>query len=214
MGVELAVAGLVTLAGGAIKAANSYQTAQANARALGLQNQFQIEMNKINQEVLQMNKEQAIDVGEEQAAQIREQGRQVQGAQAVGFAAQGVDVNTGSAALVQEDTRYLSEIDALTVKNNAMRQAFGYQTAQFEGNLQTAFNSMAFEQKRRQTLVSGGMAAVGDLVGAASSFAGQRMLASSGALRSASSAAASSGAVPANTLSLNWSGPRTNGLVA
>lgn len=50
------------------------------------------------------------------------------GTQRAGFAANGVDVNSGSAANIQDDTAQLGEFDALTIRNNAAREAWGYRT--------------------------------------------------------------------------------------
>lgn len=50
------------------------------------------------------------------------------GTQRAGFAANGVDVNSGSAANIQDDTAQLGEFDALTIRNNAAKEAWGYRT--------------------------------------------------------------------------------------
>jgi len=50
------------------------------------------------------------------------------GTQRAGFAANGIDVNSGSAANIQDDTAQLGEFDALTIRNNAAREAWGYKT--------------------------------------------------------------------------------------
>ena len=51
---------------------------------------------------------------------------QVIGSQRAGLAAQGVDVNRGSALDVQADAAYLGELDALTIRHNAAKEAWGY----------------------------------------------------------------------------------------
>ena len=58
----------------------------------------------------------------------RQTTKQVIGSQRVSFAAQNVDVNQGSALDVQADAAYLGELDALTIRNNAAKEAFGYRT--------------------------------------------------------------------------------------
>ncbi|WP_332774437.1 hypothetical protein [Pseudomonas sp. ESBL1] len=72
----------------------------------------------------------AIKRGEFEADQSRIDTRNMIGAQRAGFAANGVDVNSGSAADIQDDTAALGELDALTIKNNAAREAWGYRTQQ------------------------------------------------------------------------------------
>ncbi|MCO7513713.1 hypothetical protein NJF44_01335 [Pseudomonas guariconensis] len=84
----------------------------------------------------------AIKRGEFEADQSRIDTRAMIGAQRAGFAANGIDVNSGSAADVQDDTAALGEQDALTIKNNAAREAWGYRT-------QAQQNRMAASNARR-----------------------------------------------------------------
>lgn len=48
------------------------------------------------------------------------------GSQRAGLAAQGIDVNSGSAVDVQADSAYYGELDALTIRTDAAREAWGY----------------------------------------------------------------------------------------
>lgn len=70
--------------------------------------------------------EDALSRGKETEKRTRETTEQVIGAQRTSFAAQNVDVNKGSAMDVQADAAYLGELDALTVRNNAAKEAYGY----------------------------------------------------------------------------------------
>lgn len=65
------------------------------------------------------------------------------GTQRAGFAANGVDVNSGSAANIQDDTAQLGEFDALTIRNNAAREAWGYRTQSqtYRDSAKTALSS-------------------------------------------------------------------------
>jgi hypothetical protein len=47
------------------------------------------------------------------------------GEQRTGFAAGNIDVGFGSAVDVQEDAAFLGELDALTIRTNAAREAWG-----------------------------------------------------------------------------------------
>lgn len=67
----------------------------------------------------------------EQAGQTSADWQRVRTGQAVGTqrsaqAANGIDVNSGSAAQLQDDTAMIGELDALTIMNNAAREAYGY----------------------------------------------------------------------------------------
>lgn len=52
--------------------------------------------------------------------------RGILGSQIAGFAGNNVDVHTGSAVDVQADAALLGELDALQIRNNAAREAWGY----------------------------------------------------------------------------------------
>jgi hypothetical protein len=63
--------------------------------------------------------------GQEDESRFRSRIRQLIGSQRAGYAGQNVDVGTGSAADVQADTAYLGELDALQLRANAVREAWG-----------------------------------------------------------------------------------------
>jgi hypothetical protein len=74
---------------------------------------------------------QASDViarGNQAAGQAIRGGRLLAGSQRAAYAAQGLDASVGSPAQVIANDRQLSELDALTIRNNALREAWGYRT--------------------------------------------------------------------------------------
>ncbi len=68
----------------------------------------------------------AIARGAEAESRFRSQIRGTIGAQRAGIAAGNVDVSFGSAVDVQGDAAFLGELDALTLRTNAAREAWGY----------------------------------------------------------------------------------------
>jgi metal-dependent amidase/aminoacylase/carboxypeptidase family protein len=70
----------------------------------------------------------AIQAGEQQAAMSQQKTRATVGAIEAGQAAGNIDVNSGSAVDVRSSASELGELDALTVRSNAARTAFGYET--------------------------------------------------------------------------------------
>lgn len=89
--------------------------------------------------------------GARSADQVRIQGQQLIGTQRAAQAASGGVVDEGSNALIQQDTAQFAELDALTISNNAAREAYGYEVQQVEA-LQTAKNLR--KQGRRGVLTS------------------------------------------------------------
>ena len=64
--------------------------------------------------------------GEQEAARFRGQVRSLVGSQRAGLAAQGIEVNDGSAAAVQDEAVRLGAEDEATLRNNARREAWGF----------------------------------------------------------------------------------------
>jgi hypothetical protein len=68
----------------------------------------------------------AVARGHENALNAAEYGDEVLAAQRAAIGASGVDVNSGSAFQLQQDTRRAASFDALMAENNAAREAAGY----------------------------------------------------------------------------------------
>lgn len=92
----------------------------------GAANDFQAQIAARNAQIAKMNSGYAVQAGEQ--AMLNEQLKtraQIGQTKAV-QAASGIDVNTGSAKAVQESERLLGRLDAMTIRSNAARQAYGY----------------------------------------------------------------------------------------
>lgn len=68
----------------------------------------------------------AVARGAEAERRHRVEVAKLTGAQRAGFAGQGVVVGRDSAATVEQETQTLGELDALTIRNNAAREAWGF----------------------------------------------------------------------------------------
>lgn len=96
---------------------------------------------KYNAAVAQMNKKAALNnvaivgqAGSEQAAIQSEKTRAEVGGIKTNQAAGGIDVNSDSAVDTRVSAQELGKLDALTIRSNAAKEAYGYQTqaANFE----------------------------------------------------------------------------------
>src|SRR5258708_15692814 len=112
--VSLGVAAGAMVVGGVAQGIAAKQAADASANA-----------QRRNALLSDAAASQALQRGEEGAGRVQMQGASLLGAQRVGYGASGVNVNTGSAALTQEDTAGLTELDKQTLRNNAQREAWG-----------------------------------------------------------------------------------------
>jgi len=104
-------------AGGQAKRAGQLEQRAAESEAV---------LSEFNAAVAQAQAEQAIARGAAEESTFRSGVRGLIGTQRAGLAAGNVDVGFGSALDVQADTAYLGELDALTIRNNASLEAWGY----------------------------------------------------------------------------------------
>lgn len=94
------------------------QASQANAQASALRANAVYLNNAANDAKVR---------GAIESDQARVQTQQLIGTQRAAQAANGGLVNEGTNAIIQQDTAQLGELDALTIANNAAREAYGYQ---------------------------------------------------------------------------------------
>jgi hypothetical protein len=117
MGIEAAV-GILNVVGGVTQAYGQVQAGRSSARVA-----------EFNAQMAELQARDAERRGGEAANRHRQQVTRVIGSQRAALAAQGVDVGDGSALDMQIDTASLGELDALQIRNNAAREAFGYRAS-------------------------------------------------------------------------------------
>lgn len=77
----------------------------------------------------------AIARGREQEEAYRLRVRATIGSQRASLAAQGIEIDEGTALQIQEETAYFGELDAITIRNNARREAWGYRAQAIDQRL-------------------------------------------------------------------------------
>lgn len=107
-----------------LQAAGAASQASAQRNALGAQ----AEIDANNAQIAEWQAQQAEQNGVTAEQNSRLRTAQVFGAQRAQLAANGVDLGQGSALDVLSSTKYLGERDALTIRDNALRTAWGYKT--------------------------------------------------------------------------------------
>lgn len=81
-----------------------------------------------NARIARLQAEDALARGHEEEGRYGARLRGELGANRASTAAQGIDVGVGSAVDVQRDMEAMGELDKLTIRNNAAREAWGYNT--------------------------------------------------------------------------------------
>jgi hypothetical protein len=106
----------LTAAAGLVGAYSQYQTGKAEAKIAAENAKYKMRQ-----------AQDATDRGVAEQDRIRLQLRRILGAQRARFGAAGVDLMTGSPLDVAADSAREAELDMLTARNNAAREAFGFQ---------------------------------------------------------------------------------------
>lgn len=132
------------------------------AKTAEVMGDYEAQLYNQNAGLADMQAADAIARGREAELKVRGDSRQLVGAQRAALAAQGIAIDSGSAADVIENDAMMGELDALTVRNNARRAAWGFnvQGEQYraQGELARAVGRNTAKALRRgsvNTLLSG-----------------------------------------------------------
>lgn len=151
--------------GGGSSAAAGLQAAGTAFSAVSqyYQGKWAKQLANYNAKVAKMQGEYALQRGEQMGTRQRMVAGQMRGAQRTSYAGQNVSIDDGTALEVQADTARWGEIDAITIRNNAALEAWGYK--------QAAVNSVLSGQ---MSMAQGMANATGTILGGASRIAEQQ----------------------------------------
>lgn len=118
------IAPLALLAGGAL-----FQAVGAIAGGAAANNaaKYNAQVASNNAAMAQRQAEDAKERGRIEEQRFRLQAAQLRGQQAASLAANGVDISSGSPLQVLADSAGMAELDAASVRDQAAREAYGYQ---------------------------------------------------------------------------------------
>jgi hypothetical protein len=108
-----------------------------------------------NAQISEIQADDAIVRGRKEEMRHRLGVRGMIGSQRAAFAAGGVDVNDGSALDVQMDTARWGEVDAQTIRTNALREAWGYRVAARDSTYRGELARFEGRQQQMSTIVTG-----------------------------------------------------------
>jgi hypothetical protein len=162
-GVEegILIAGLVTTA-----ASTGYAIASQKQQA-----GYQVAVENENAKAGLAAAADAIHRGDIEEQNARTRTRLLIAQQRANYAASGVEVGTGSPLAVTSDTAMFGEMDALTIKNNAQREAWGYIGQSEDFKRKAGLTKLAARNNTGSTLLTGGSQALGQYSSAVNSGA-------------------------------------------
>jgi hypothetical protein len=152
-----AVAGI---AGGGVKAFGDIEGGEATKSA----SNYAAQVAANNAAIARQNANYAEQAGQTQASAVSMKGAATGGRIKAAQAASGVDVNSGSAAAVQQSEREISKFDTDTILNNANLKGWGYRTQATGYEAQSQLDIA----EGKQAVEGGEIGATGDLLSAAS----------------------------------------------
>lgn len=157
-------AAVVAVVGAAVSAYGQYESGQAQKASAN----YNSEVAANNASIAEQTANRAAQAGEAQAEATSQKTRATVGAITANQAAGNIDVNSGSALDVQSSAKELGELDALTVRSNAAKTAYGYQTQSTSDTGQSQLD--AFQAANAGT--AGEIGAGASILGGVSSAAG------------------------------------------
>lgn len=130
------------------------------ARQAALQEQFANSQAKLIEFNAEMSLKQIDDIKAAADLTTRKVGlkaSQIQGSQRAAAAAQGIGIDTGSAAELQKETQVLSDEDILNIRVNATKQAFGVKANAMAMQMQANMVRAGGSNQASATLMTGGL---------------------------------------------------------
>ena len=157
-------AGVGAIVGGGLSALGTFEQGNAAEYAASKKE----EADRDNATLAQLHAADALQKGQRAAGQLRQKGTATASAARVGYAASGIDENSGTAAQVEATSRSNAELDALTTMNNATRDAWGYKVQAKQFDDQAAVDAENEDAIGTSTFLTG----FGQILGGAGSAAG------------------------------------------
>jgi len=155
-----------TAALAAFSVASTAITSISQAKAQKAAGAYQQQTYEQNARLAEIQAQDAIDRGETDAKNNDKKTKVLIGAQRARLAAQGIDIESGSALDVQTDTAAAGAEDSLTIRNNAWRESWGYKVQALNYRTGGNFAMLTANNAANQTILTGGMQAVNSIASA------------------------------------------------
>lgn len=156
-------AGALAAVSQAISGVGSIASSYSQSQAISEQGKYESRQLRSNAEIAKLQAQDAIRRGEKEEQDHRKQVRKLISRQRAIMGAQGLDLESGTALQLQEETASLGALDALTIRNNAYREAWGYKAQAANLQSQSRFERLSARGRAQSTLLTGGLSFARDL---------------------------------------------------
>lgn len=147
---------------GIIQGGGNLLAAYLQSEAIRSKGDYDARMARLNSQISGIQATEAMERGDIAAGHVLDSTRHLIGAQRAAGAAQGLDVNSGSLNELQQNARTMGDLDALTVKNNAWREAWGYRVDAQNEESKAEMTGITANNQANNTLLTGGLQAAGN----------------------------------------------------
>lgn len=158
---------LIAQGAGALAGAGNAATQSSAIRSQG---RFQKGMLNENARISERLAGDALSRGREEETRYLRGVRQLAGQQRVAYAAQGVELDSGTPADIIREAQQFGQEDARTIRVNALREAFGYRSQGLGLRTQGRLAGIGSRTAARATLLGGITGAAGDIAGSAALY--------------------------------------------
>lgn len=146
-----------------LSAAGSLFSASSQASATKQAGEYDASVFESNARIQDILAADAITRGDKEAVKAKQATKRLIGSQRAAMGAQGIDIESGSALDIQQETAALGAEDALTIKNNAWRESWGYKVQSNDLTGRADMARRTAKTKAKNTLLTGGLSAVKDI---------------------------------------------------
>jgi hypothetical protein len=140
------------LAGGQVLQGVANGVIQSNA--IKMQGEYQRQTLEQNIRIADIQSDEAIKRGEREIANYQRGVGKLLGAQRTAYAGQNVELDSGSALDVAEDTAQQARLNVITMKNNAWLEAWGYKAQALDLSGKMEFGKIATRTAANTTLLT------------------------------------------------------------
>jgi len=147
----------------AVQALGTAATSYSQSKAIGMEGEYNASVYESNARIQRLMAEDAIIRGDKEAVKAKQAAKRLIGSQRAALGAQGIDIESGSALDIQEETASLGAEEALNIKNNAWREAWGYRSAATDLEGRAKMTRITAKNRQKNTILTGGLSIAKDL---------------------------------------------------
>lgn len=146
-----------------LQTASTLSSSRQQAGAIKAESEFRSQQQETNSRLGEIQAKDVEARGLKESEETLRKAKTLIGRQRAALAAQGIEIGTGSALDIQLETAEFGALDALTIKNNAFREATGHRIEAIEAGGRAGFTRISGERRAGSTLLAGGLTAAGDI---------------------------------------------------